>query len=382
MIDVRKPWAVYAITKHGIQIAQKIFEELPGADLFVSEKLISQCPVKAQSMGLPMGPTLERNFKAYDAHIFIISVGAVVRMVAPLFENKKVDPAILCVDDNAQFVIPILSGHVGHGNEFTHRVAKILGATPVITTASDVRGTLTVDILGRELEWVLDDPDHNVTLGCAAVVNQHPVCIIQETGDPHFWPLDQALPSGVEYTNSFEGVNPKTYSIFLVVTDRDFQEEHPEIYAKSVIYRPKSLVLGLGCDSLTPVELVERGIKSTLAKYKLDIRCIKAIASVDKKSTEPAFLNLKEKYNWEFIIYTAFELDALQNIPNPSETVKKFVGTKGVAEPSAILASGAKDLLIEKQIYKEPEIPRSMTIAVARIPFAARQSQQNLAGVK
>lgn len=382
MMDVRKPWAVYAITKHGIQIAEKVVKSLPGADLFVSEKLISQCSLEAQKMGLPMGPTLEKNFKAYDAHIFIISVGAVVRMVAPLFENKKVDPAILCVDDNAQFVIPVLSGHVGRGNEFTHRVARILSAIPVITTASDARGTLTVDILGRELGWVLDDPDRNVTLGCAAVVNQQPVCIIQETGDSHFWPLDQTLPPGVEYTNSFESVDSKAYSIFLVVTDRDFQEEHPEIYAKSVIYRPKSLVLGLGCDSLTPAELVERGIKSTLAKYKLDIRSIKTIASVDKKAMEPAFLSLKEKYGWEFKIFTAEELDVLQNIPNPSETVKKFVGTKGVAEPSAILASGGKNLLIEKQIYKEPEIPRSMTIAVARIPFAARQAQKSLAGVK
>ncbi len=378
MLDQRRPWAIYAITKHGIEIGQRLFEQLPGADLFVSEKLISQCPVKAHCMGLPMGPTLEKNFKAYDAHIFIISVGAVVRMVAPLFENKKVDPAILCVDDNAQFVIPILSGHVGRGNEFTHRVAKILNALPVITTASDVRGTLTVDILGRELGWVLDDPDRNVTLGCAAVVNQQPVCIIQETGEPNFWPLDSALPPGVVYRPDFNDIDSHEYSMFLVVTDRDIQKEYPDIYAKSVIYRPKSLVLGLGCDSQTPFELVERGIMHVLEKHRLDIRSVKAIASVDKKAQEDAFLKLKEKYGWEFKIYTPEELDALQNIPNPSETVKKFIGTKGVSEPSALLASGAEELLVEKQIYKEPEIPRSMTVAVARIPFKARVSREEL----
>jgi len=378
MIDVRKPWAIYAITKHGIHIAEKLVKNLPGVDLFVSEKLILQCSIEAQKMGLPMGPTLEKNFKAYDAHIFIISVGAVVRMVAPLFENKKVDPAILCVDDNAQFVIPILSGHVGRGNEFTHRVAKILGSTPVITTASDVRGTLTVDILGRELGWVLDDPDRNVTLGCAAVVNQQPVLIIQETGEPNFWPLDQSLPMGVDYVNSFDNVNAKNYSMLLVITDRDFQNEYPEIYNKAVIYRPKSLVLGLGCDSQTPFELVERGIQTTLAKHQLDIRCVKTIASVDKKAHEQAFLKLKEKYGWEFKVFTAEELDAIKNIPNPSDVVKSFVGTKGVAEPSALLTAGAQELVVVKQIYKEPEIPRSMTVSVARIPFAARQKQPEL----
>ena len=82
MMDIRKPWAIYAITKHGLEIGKKLLADLPQADFFVSEKLISQVTVKAQSMGLPMGPTLEKNFKAYDAHIFIISVGAVVRMVA------------------------------------------------------------------------------------------------------------------------------------------------------------------------------------------------------------------------------------------------------------------------------------------------------------
>ncbi len=382
MTETRKPWAIYAITKHGLEIAQNLERHLSQADLYVSEKLIlrliSQVPVKAQPMPLPMGPTLEKTFKSYDAHIFIISVGAVVRMVAPLFENKKIDPAILCIDDQGRFVVPILSGHVGRGNEFAHRVAKILEAIPVITTASDVQGTLTVDILGRELGWVLDDLDRNVTVGCAAVVNERPVLIIQETGEPHFWPLDKSFPPRVDYTTRLENVDPSAYETILLITDRDIREEYPEIYKKAVIYRPKSLVLGLGCDSLTPLELVERGIKKVFQEYHLDRRCVKTIATVDKKANEPAFLALKERYGWELRVYKPEELDAVKDIPNPSETVKKFLGTKGVAEPSALLASGAKDLLIPKQIYKEAAIARSLTIAVARIPFPARQRQPEL----
>lgn len=376
--EMRKSWAIYSITKHGIQIGRQLRDALPGSDFYVSEKLLAQVTGPAISLSLPMGPVLEKTFKAYDAYVFIISVGAVVRMVAPLLENKKVDPAILCIDDNAQFVIPVLSGHVGRGNEFALRVAKILNATPVITTASDVRGTLTVDILGRELGWVLDDLDRNVTRGCAAVVNQTPVLIVQETGEPHFWPEDKPFPSGVEYRTSFELVRAKDYEIILAVTDRDICAEYPEIYENAVIYRPKSLVLGLGCDSNTPFELVERGVRAVLAENKLDLRSVKAIASVEKKSEEPAFLALKEKYGWEFKIFKAEALDAVQNIPNPSETVKQFVGTRGVAEPSALLASGAAELLVPKRIYKEAEIPRSMTVAVARIPFAARKSISEL----
>jgi cobalt-precorrin 5A hydrolase len=372
MSSVRKPWAVYGITKHGAEAAAKLAASLPGADLYLSTKVKGFVKREALDLSLPMGPVLHKTFQAYDCHIFIISVGAVIRMIAPLLENKKADPAVICIDDNAQYVIPILSGHVGRGNEFARRTAAVLNAQPVITTASDVRGTLTVDILGRELGWVLDDMDRNVTKGCAAVVNQRPVLIVQETGETDFWPRDQPMPEGVHYTTSFGGIVDGVYEIILAITDRDFRERYPAIYENAVIYRPKSLVLGLGCDSQTPLPLIERGIHRTLASHHLDIRCVKAFASVQQKAQEPAFLALQEKYGWHFRIFPAEELDALQNIPNPSLTVKKFVGTRGVAEPSALLAAGAARLLIPKQIYKESEIPRSMTIAVARIPFPAR----------
>jgi len=177
-----------AITRHGIEIAVRLRAALPSADLYVSQKLSAYAPPDALPLPLPMGPMLAETFTSYDCHIFIISVGAVVRMIAPLLRDKKTDPAVVCVDDDARWSICVLSGHVGRGNAFADRVASALGAQPVITTASDVRGTLTVDILGREKGWTLDDPDRNVTRGCAAVVNAAPVLFVQETGDADWWP--------------------------------------------------------------------------------------------------------------------------------------------------------------------------------------------------
>src|ERR1700733_13218142 len=215
MSSVRRPFAVYAITRHGIASARRLVESLPGADLYVSEKLAALAPAGAKLFPLPMGPLLADTFTAYDAHIFVISVGAVVRMVAPFLKNKKVDPAVICVDDAARFAICVLSGHVGRGNVFTDRVASILGATSVVTTASDAIGTLTVDILGRDLGWTLDDPDRNVTRGCAAVVNAAPVLFVQEAGEPSWWPEDRALPEGVRYATSLDGVDPRAFEILL-----------------------------------------------------------------------------------------------------------------------------------------------------------------------
>jgi cobalt-precorrin 5A hydrolase len=369
----RRPFAIYAITRHGIAIAERLRAQLPGADLFVSQKL--PAPEGALPLPLPMGPTLKETFTAYDCHIFIISVGAVVRMIAPLLENKRVDPAVICVDDAAQFSICVLSGHVGRGNVFTDRVAAILDARSVVTTASDAIGTLTVDILGRDFGWTLDDPDRNVTRGCAAVVNAESVIFVQETGEPAWWPEDKPLPQGVQYATSLDGIDPAAFEILLIASDREFSETQPEHWQNAVIYRPKSLVLGLGCDRNIPFAVLERGIHSLLKTHRLSIKSVREIATVTKKADEPALLTLSECYGWPLRIFTAEELDAVPGIENPSETVMRFVGTRGVSEPAALLAAGADTLLVPKQIYTEPDAGRSMTMAVARVPFAARTTE-------
>ncbi|MGH8566706.1 MAG: cobalt-precorrin 5A hydrolase [Gammaproteobacteria bacterium] len=371
-MSTRKPFAIYAITKHGIGIAARLLAGLPGADLYVSEKLHTAAPEGALPLRLPMGPRLVETFDAYDCHVFIISVGAVVRMIAPLLKDKKTDPAVVCVDDDARFAICVLSGHVGRGNAYTDRIAGLLEAQAVITTASDVRGTLTVDILGRELGWTLDDPDRNVTRGSAAVVNAQPVAFVQEAGEPGFWPEDQALPEGVVYAISIEAVEPALYEILLIATDREFRETHPVHWANAVIYRPKSLVLGLGCDRGASAEMVERGVVAIFTRHNLSTQSIKAVATVDRKADEPAFLRLCETHGWPLETYPAEALDAVPGIENPSETVKRHVGTRGVAEPAALLGAGAETLLVPKQVYTEPGAGRSMTLAVARIPYPRR----------
>jgi cobalt-precorrin 5A hydrolase len=373
MKDGRKTFAVYAITRHGIGIASRLAPALPGADVYVSEKLMALAPPGALPFPLPMGPLLADTFGRYDCHVFIISIGAVVRMIATLLKDKKTDPAVLCVDDAARFAICVLSGHVGRGNAFTDRVAGILGAQPVVTTASDAIGTLTVDILGRELGWTLDDMDRNVTRGCAAVVNATKVAFVQETGEPTFWPLERTLPEGVRYFTSLDDIDPGAYEMLLVATDREIRDTHPAHWSNAVIYRPKSLVLGLGCDRGADPGMVERGVHTLLAQHRLSPKSVKEIATIDKKGDEPAFLRLSERFGWPLRVYGAEELDGVRGIENPSDTVKRHVGTRGVSEPAALLAAGAERLLVPKQAYTEPDAGRSMTLAVARIPFAMRK---------
>lgn len=370
----RRAFAVYAITAHGAEIGQRLVRALPDAELWASRRVRSLCPESTRDLPLPIGPWLRENFHRYDAHIFVISVGAVVRLVAPCLVSKKVDPAVICVDDAARFSISTLSGHVGRGNQFAQRVADILGATPVVTTASDVRGTLSVDILGRDLGWCLDDLDRNVTASCAAVVNASPVAFIQECGEPNFWPLDQELPAGLSYFSSADSVVVERFESLLVVSDRDFAALYPEHYARAVVYRPKTLVLGLGCDRATPFGLVERGVQRLLERNRLSPKSVAAIASIDIKRGEPALVELCEKYGWAFLDYSAADLEGAIGVENPSAVVYKYVGTHSVAEAACLLGAGAVRLTVPKTSYTEPGAERNMTFAVARKLHSKREN--------
>ena len=148
---------------------------------------------------------------------------------------------------------------------------------------------------------------------------------------------------------------------------------HPEHHANAVVYRPKTLVVGIGCDRGTPPELVARGVDELLAASGLSSRSVFALATIDKKADEPALIALAEARGWPLLTYAADELDAQPGIENPSEIVKRHVGTRGVAEPAALRAAGAQNLVVAKQTYTEDAAGRSMTFAVARRPYAKRE---------
>lgn len=384
----RRAFAIYAITQHGVHIAERLAATLPEATIFASDRVRGGLPT-AERLPLPMGPFLEQEFRNFDCHIFVISVGAVVRMIAPVLVNKKVDPAVVCVDDAAKFSICVLSGHVGRGNEYTERVARALDATSVVTTASDVTGTLTVDILGRDLGWTLDDLDRNVTLGCAAVVNAEPVAFVQEAGSDAWWPVEKELPKGVSMWPRLESVDPHAHSMLLVATERDFESTLPVHFGKAVVYRPKTLVLGIGCDRGTPPDLVRRGVHHLLQESGLSIKCVAALTSADVKADELALRELAAPFGWRFLTFGSAELDAVTEIVTPSDVVKRHVGTRSVSEASAILGARALareaatsatseepriELLVTKHIYKEPGIDRAMTFAVARLVYPTRRA--------
>ena len=184
--------------------------------------------------------------------------------------------------------------------------------------------------------------------------------------------MKKDLPTGVVYGESLDDLKPSKYGILLIASDRDIVNGYPEHYKNAVVYRPKSLIVGMGCDRDTPMEILERGLLLNFKEFGLSIKSIKAIATVSLKANEKGLLALCEKYDWQLIDYTPEELDQVEGIENPSEVVKKYIGTRTVAEGAALKLSASASLLVPKQKYKEDADGKNMTLAICRIPFAKR----------
>lgn len=231
-----------AITKGGVAHAVRLARMLPhatvctlpkfAADLeaLPNEKFICQKTLREEMGGI---------FGRFDQLVCFVSLGAVVRLVAPHLKDKETDPGVIVVDDAARYVVPMLSGHVGGANAWAERVARLLDATAVLTTASDAGGTLAVDILGRELGWQVEAPKINLTRVAAAVVNRERIAIVQETGSRNWWTRKTPLPANIEVLDDLADVKPGYHQALLWIThrpvDASFWTQWPE---RLIVYRP------------------------------------------------------------------------------------------------------------------------------------------------
>ena len=240
--------AVVAITRHGIALAGRIVAALPGAQLYAPEKFQAEAtaavPGAAHCYEGKVGDEVPALFAAFDGIVAVLSLGAVVRLIAPHLKNKENDPAVLVVDEAGKFVIPVLSGHLGGANRLASHLAAALGATPVLTTASDARETIAVDLLGRELGWACEATHDEIVRCSAAMVNDEPVALVQEAGSKAWWRAHAngrrgPLPANVTLFERLEDVAPEAFAAVLWVARREMPAAIAEKLAgKRIIYRP------------------------------------------------------------------------------------------------------------------------------------------------
>ena len=233
---------IVAITKHGASHAARLAQALPDARICTAAKFadaFAHLPHTVHAYQGAFKDEVAGLFSSFDQIVFFVSLGAVVRLIAPHLKNKDEDPGIIVVDDAAQYVIPVLSGHVGGANAWSEKVAALLGATPVLTTASDVGKTIPVDILGRELGWQVECPKINITRVSAAVVNGERIAVVQEAGSRHWWTRPTPLPANIELLERFEQADAKRHAAVLWITHAPVEESvWQHWHERLVVYRP------------------------------------------------------------------------------------------------------------------------------------------------
>jgi cobalt-precorrin 5A hydrolase/precorrin-3B C17-methyltransferase len=267
--SIKKDTAIVAITRKGAALGQHLRVLLPGSHLYLPEKYATESEADEHPFSSPAKETVRETFRDYRHLVLIMATGIAVRLIAPELRDKHQDPGVVVVDDAGSFSVSLLSGHEGGANELARKVASLIGAQPVVTTASEV--------------------------------------------------------------------------------------------SETVIYPPRSLVLGIGCNRGTRAEEIEQAVAQLFSEHGLSIKSVRNIATIDIKRNEPGLLKFAGKYG---LTIEYFEKEALSRVKaplRPSEMVRKHVGTPAVAEAAALLSSGNNSLVVPKANFN-----RTVTLALAR----------------
>ena len=359
--------AIIAITEAGAPVASRIEQSLA-----------------AHRVGRG---SVAANWRDFDAFIFIGAMGICVRTIAPLVEDKHTDPAVVCVDSLGRHAVAVLSGHVGGANDLTRRVAAILGADPVITTQSDLSGLWALDTLAERFGWTVvghasERDGSGVVVGHAserdimqraifAFVNRKPTALLIEAHDDGTEYLLNSLPEHVTVVSSLDEVDQR-YKLLIVVSPRLQRSEafldEPSGKAErptTLQFVPRVLTVGFGlAHQAGPAEVIYDEMVQALAAHGL-YPCARQWCTIDVKADEPFVALLREKGE-TVRFFTAEELSRI-DVPTPSATVEKHVGTPSVCEAAAILGSLTPDPspIGEGSIMTVPKVKgKNWTLAV------------------
>ena len=285
---------------------------------------------------------LPRAFGECDAIVSFLAVGATVRLIAPLLTGKHADPAVVCVDEALRYAVPVLGAHAGGGNELARRVAATLGAEPVVTTASDAAGGAGLGEFGADLGFTVEPGSDLAGVGAAILSGER----VTFSSDQE-WPLPPLPPNVVRTGRPEPGVPA------VVVTDQKI-----DMTERTAVYRPPSLRVGVGSSRGAPAGEIGQLIDGMLAELGLSPRSVRHVATVEAKADEPGLQAAAAMRGWPVVTFPASRLAAVP-VPNPSEVVRRAVGTPSVAEAAALAEPGAA-LLAAKRASAHA------TVAVAR----------------
>lgn len=304
----------------------------------------------------------------YKAVIFISSTGIAVRSIAPYIKSKAVDPAVIVIDCTGKYVISLLSGHLGGANELAIKLANILNAEPIITTASDNIGFIAPDILAKENDLIIEDFkkakavaallvegkrvgffDEEDIIGCpkrySPAVQENIESLLGlvyiTNKDNIFLNHSLNLKSDFYAINTSNHINTESHkSLFKYISEDSAQVNTINNDFPLLKLVRKNVVLGIGCKKAYSADKMLSTVKETLRNYNIDLKAVKCLATAEVKRNETAITNLAHTLSCNLDIWSLAEIKTVQDKYPGSDFVEKSIGVRAVCEPCAEL-SGA-----------------------------------------
>jgi cobalamin biosynthesis protein CbiG len=333
------PLAIVALTPRGGELGQRLARALGRAEV-----------VRIDGDARRSLPQL---FQAGRPLVCIMALGIVVRLLGPLTRDKKTEPPVVVLDEAGRFAVSVLGGHLGGANALARDVAAALGAVPVITTASEALGLPALDLVGRDRGWKIENHSH-LTAVAAAAVGDEPVAVYQDAGGRDWCQQFGAWPASFHLLDRWPPA--AGCAAALAISDRALAAPTFPV----VVYRPPTLVFGVGCRRGVPCAEIEALFREVCERHALAPLSLGVVATASLKADEPGLREFAERHGVPLRAFGLDELATAGPLPTPSEAVRARVGVAGVAEPAAMLAAGTSTLLVPKQRGSR------VTMAVAR----------------
>ncbi len=286
---------------------------------------------------------LRETFVATEAMVCIMSAGIVVRAVGPLCRDKHTDPCVVVLDEAGRYVISLLSGHLGGGNDLARRIAAVTGGQAVITTASDTLGRTPLDLWAEKNGFLVRSEGRQMTRAAARLVNE---------GRIAFYCPRRCLGLPDDFTEVDE---PAAADLILT-----WQEN---LHEGALWLLPRNLFVGIGCNRGTPLAEIAAAVSETFRLHGLHRDALAGLATIDAKIDEPGLLEFAQQQRLPLGFFSKERLNEVCGLA-VSPQVMSAVGAAGVAEPAAMLAAAGGDgawgeLLVGKIKWK------NVTTAVA-----------------
>ncbi|MFI3238322.1 MAG: cobalamin biosynthesis protein [Lachnospiraceae bacterium] len=291
---------------------------------------------------VPVKTWVKKQFEESDAMIFVGAMGICVRMIAPFIQSKVTDPCVVVLDEKGSFCISVLSGHIGGGNDFTNRIAQLVQATPVITTATDVNDIFAIDSFATKKGYKIKNT-HCIKNISAKLLKGEDVYIYSD------FPVEN-VPKNIQVTVR-EGMLDRLYDAYITYQSIANQD--------ALIVVVQALTVGVGCRKDKESSIVNSFFEEVLQEANMDIDAVAKVGSIDIKSEEVAIWDIVTRCKASVEFFTKEVLNEQTGTVSSSEFVLKTVGTDCVCERSAVALGGA--LVVPKKSYD------GVTIAVGLV---------------